>query len=55
MPHGRDRSSSESSGGFPDVHVVYHDPKFKSAVFRVFSKGMGPCLIVTVTVGFCSD
>ncbi len=35
-----------SGTGFPDVLVVDHDPKFTSAVFRAFAKGMGSCLIV---------
>ena len=35
-----------SGDGFPDVLVVDHDPKFTSAVFRAFVRGMGSCLIV---------
>jgi hypothetical protein len=35
-----------SGDGFPDVLVVDHDPKFTSAVFQAFVKGMGSCLIV---------
>ncbi len=35
-----------SSTGFPDMLVVYHDPKLTSEVFWAFAKGWGSCLIV---------
>ena len=35
-----------SGAGFPDALVVDHDPKFTSALFRAFVKGMGSSLIV---------
>ncbi len=40
------RDMCSSGNGFPDVHVVDHDQKFTSQVFRAFVKSMGSCLIV---------
>ncbi len=35
-----------SGDGFPDVHVIDHDSKFTSDLFRSFVKGWGSGLIV---------